>query len=75
MCVVRPRSPHAAQLPTLRLRSGCGELAVPRQGNGLDAGVGAQRSEQVADVVSNRLDAQMELAGDLVGRMAPLEQA
>jgi hypothetical protein len=57
------------------LRSDCRELAVPRQGNGLDAGVGAQRSEQVADVVSNRLDAQMELAGDLVGRMAPFEEA
>jgi hypothetical protein len=48
---------------------------VPRKGNGLDAGVDAERPEQVADVVSNRLGAQVQRAGDLVGRVAPLQQA
>ena len=47
---------------------------MPRQGNGLDARVDAERPEQMADVVSNRLEAQVKLAGDLVGRVAPLEE-
>jgi hypothetical protein len=47
---------------------------VPGESNGFEAGMGAECPEQVADVIANRLDAQVELAGDLVSRMAPLEQ-
>ena len=75
MCLLRPRSSAHGQLRTLQLTSGCCEVAVPRQGNGLDARVDAERPEQVADVVSDRLEAEVELAGDLVGRVAPLEEA
>jgi hypothetical protein len=50
------------------------ELAVPGDGDRFEPGVDAKRPHQVADVVSNRLEAQVELLGDLCGRMASIQQ-
>ena len=44
------------------------------QGNGLEARVNAERGEDAANVVSNRLDRQMEFVGDLSRRAAVFEQ-
>jgi len=51
------------------------EVAVTRHGDSFEPGVDAERPHQVADVVSNRLDAEVELLGDLRGRMASVEQS
>ena len=48
---------------------------MPGDRDRLEAGVNSERVEQMPDVVAHRLETQMELPGDLLRRMAPLQQA
>src|SRR5579862_181544 len=56
------------------LPSPCGEGAVVRERDGLETGMRPEGPEDAADVVADGLDTQMQFAGDLLRRMAPLEQ-
>jgi len=47
----------------------------PGDGDGFESGVDAERPEETADVVPDRLGAQMELGGDLLRRAALLRLA
>jgi hypothetical protein len=45
-----------------------------RDRHGLQAGVDAERAQEVADVISHRLLAEVQLVGDLRRRAAVLQQ-
>ena len=49
-------------------------VAATGGGDGFKSGVDAERPEETADVVPDRLGAQMELGGDLLGRAALLQE-
>ena len=44
-------------------------------GDGFEAGVHSEGSQQMADVVSDRLGAEVEFLGDLLGRASLFEKA
>ena len=54
----------------LRSAGGCG----PCGGDGFESGVDTEGAKETADVVPDRLGAQMELGGDLLRRAALLEK-
>src|SRR3954452_23583751 len=50
-------------------------MLATREGDGFQARVHAERAEQMPDVVSDGLGAEVQLARDLLGRMAAPQQA
>jgi hypothetical protein len=50
-----------------------GEVPLMRNSNGFEARVNAKRTEDRPNVVADRLDAEVQIGGDLLGRTPPFE--